>query len=267
MKQVFFLFLFLPLISFGQKSFKYYTFEKQDRFVLLGDAEIIDEDVRLTRADEWLTGAVWYKNKVKVEEGFEVVFSMLMSQHGGWGGKGADGIAFVISNDPKGYTSGEPGEGIGYEGMKNCLAVEFDTFDNQEGGDNHVSIQTNGKHKVSRHNDHSLAINHKIPELQSVIRQVKITYDFKFMRVFIDEVLYIKKEVHLEKIIKLDQGKAYIGFTASTAGAYSQHKILDWSWQMGTKDLVYRTKSEAVYIATILTIPLNALIPKEEFWS
>jgi len=265
MKQLIFtLLILLPIVGFGQKSFHYKTFEKRDRFVLLGDAQIIDKDVRLTRADEWLTGAIWYKNKVKVEHGFEVEFNMLISRHGGWQGKGADGLAFVISNDPNGYTSGANGEGIGYEGMQNCLAFEFDTFDNQEGGDNHVSIQTNGNNRVSRHNDHSLAINHKIPALKSVIRNIKITYDFKFMRVYIDGKLYIKKEVHLEKTIKLDKGKAYIGFTAATAGAYSQHKILDWRWNMEKKILVHRTIDKDIYVAKTATISINAILPREE---
>ena len=192
---------------------------------------------------------------------------MLMDRHGGWKGKGADGLAFVISNDPNGYTLGEKGEGIGYEGIQNCLAVEFDSFDNQEGGDNHISIQTNGNDKVSRHNHHSLAINHKVPELQSIIRKVKITYDFQFMRVYVDGKLYIKKTVHLEKIIKLDKGKAYIGFTSSNAGAYSQHKILDWSWKMEKKNLVQRTTNEDIHIATIAIISINAVLPEEEDFS
>lgn len=267
MKRLLFLvLLIIPTLAFSQKSFHYKTFEKKDRFILLGDAKIIEQDVRLTRADEWLTGAIWYKKKVKVKHGFQVEFNMLMSRHGGWQGKGADGLAFVISNDPNGYTSGANGEGIGYEGMQNCLAVEFDTFDNQEGGDNHVSIQTNGNNRVSRHNDHSLAINHKIPELQSVVRKIKITYDFKFMRVYIDGKLYLKKEVHLEKIIKLDKGKAYIGFTASTAGAYSQHKILDWKWNMETKDLVHRNVDENIHIAVNTTLPLNGILREEEIF-
>lgn len=264
MKRLIFLLILFPILSYGQKAFRYTTFEKEDRFVLLGDAKIIEQDVRLTRAGEWLTGAIWYKKKVKVEHGFEVEFSMLMSRHGGWKGKGADGLAFVISNDPNGYTSGENGEGIGYEGMQNCLAIEFDTFDNQEGGDNHVSIQTNGNDKVSRHNNHSLAINHKVPELQSIVRKVKITYDFKFMRVYIDGKLYIKKTVHLEKILRLDKGKAYIGFTSSTAGAYSQHKILDWSWKMETKDLVLRNVDEHIHIAAVTMLPLNGILREEE---
>lgn len=243
MKRIIFIFLLtIPMTIFGQESFSTGTFERLQDYQLVGSAKIVGGDIQLTASGEWLAGACWYKKKLVVEHGFEVEFQMIINQNGGWrenGADGADGLAFVISNDPKGISVGEPGEGIGYQGMSNCLVVEFDTFDNFEGGSNHVSIQTNGKGKVNRFNEYSIAINHKIPELQNTVRKVKINYDFKEMRVYIDDKLYIKKTVHLEKIIKLDKGKAWIGFTAATAGAYSQHKILSWKFKKETKDLVY----------------------------
>lgn len=203
----------------------------------MGSAKIISGDLSLTRADEWVAGACWYHQKVEVQYGFETEFQFMMDQHGGWQGKGADGLAFVISNDQKGFTVGELGEGMGYQGITNCLVVEFDSFDNQEGGDNHISIHNNGRNRVNRYNNHSLAINHKIPELQNTVRKAKITYDFKYIRVYIDGTLYLKKEVHLEKKMKLDEGKAYIGFTAATAGAYFRHRILNWKWKREKKIL------------------------------
>lgn len=203
----------------------------------MGSAKIAKGDLQLTGSDEWVAGACWYHEKVLVQYGFETEFQFKIDQNGGWQGKGADGIAFVISNDPKGFTVGEKGEGIGYQGISNCLVIEFDTFDNQEGGDNHVSIHNNGHDRVSRFNNHSLGRNHKIPELQNTVRKAKITYDFKYIRVYIDEKLYLKKEVHLEKKMKLSKGKAYIGFTSATAGAYSRHRILNWKWKREKKIL------------------------------
>lgn len=257
------LFFLIPISLFGQKSFSTGTFEREQDFYLMGQAKIVGGDVRLTGAEEWVAGACWYKNKLKVEHGFEVEFQMIINQNGGFEGRGADGLAFVISNDPKGYQVGELGEGIGYQGISNCLVVEFDTFDNFEGGNNHVSIQTNGKGVVSRFNDHSIAINHKIPPLRNTVRKVKITYDYKDMRVFIDEKLYLKKTVHLEKIIKLDNGKAWIGFTASTAGAYSQHRVLSLKFKREDKDLVYLPLPEDSNEVRIR--PADAAILRKQF--
>lgn len=256
--------LLLPIAMFGQKTFSTGTFENTKDYVLMGAAQLVGGDLRLTASTEWVAGACWYKQKLKVEHGFEVEFQILINENAGYGGKGADGLAFVISNDPRGFQIGEPGEGIGYQGISNCLVVEFDTFDNSEGGDNHVSIQTNGKGKVSRFNSHSIAINHQIPELQNTIRKVKIAYDFKDMKVYIDDKLYIKKTVHLEKIIKLDNGKAWIGFTAGTAGAYSQHKILNLKWVKEDKILAYSTDYQGIKIKKNRII-LNAILEESLF--
>lgn len=240
------------MFVYGQKSFSTGTFQNLESYKLMGSAKIISGDLSLTRADEWVAGACWFNKKVKVDHGFETEFQFIMDKHGGWQGKGADGLAFVISNDPKGFRVGELGEGMGYQGIKNCVVVEFDSFDNQEGGDNHISIHNNGKGSVHRFNDHSLAINHKVPELQSIIRKAKITYDFKYFRVYIDGTLYLKKELHLEKKMKLDKGKAYIGFTAATAGAFSRHRILNWKWKQEKKILASRKNSilDNIEIAT-----------------
>jgi hypothetical protein len=279
MKRIIFIFLLtIPMTIFSQESFSTGTFERLQDYQLMGSAKIVGGDIQLTSSDEWLVGACWYKKKLEVEYGFEVEFQMIINQNGGWrenGADGADGLAFVISNDPKGMSVGEPGEGIGYQGMSNCLVVEFDTFNNFEGGNNHISIQTNGKGRVERYNEQSLAINHKIPELQNTVRKVKIAYDFKDMRVYIDDKLFIKKTVHLEKILKLDKGKAWIGFTAATAGAYSQHKILNLKFKKDTQILVNlenmnkgvgRVKiGRPLYYQSIRPLPpLHAILKEQE---
>ena len=245
MKRIIYCFIFcLPITIYGQKSFSTGTFQNIGSYKLMGSAKIIDGDLSLTRDDEWVAGACWYKKKVLVQYGFETEFQFIMDKHGGWQGVGADGLAFVINNDPQGFRVGEKGEGIGYGGFKNCVVIEFDIFDNQEGSDSHISVQTNGRGEVRRFADHSLAINHNIPYLKSKLRKAKITYDFKYIRVYIDGKLYLKKELHLEKKIKLDKGKAYIGFTAATAGAYSRHRILNWKWKREKKILANREHTE-----------------------
>jgi hypothetical protein len=49
---------------------------------------------------------------------------------------GGDGFAFVLHLDPNTTsTVGQRGEGLGYAGIRNTLAVEFDTWHNPTQGD------------------------------------------------------------------------------------------------------------------------------------
>ena len=63
---------------------------------------------------------------------------------------GGEGLAFVLQSGP--WALGNTGPGLGYEGVNNSVAIEFDTRDNQASGDNtlgdivvdHIGIQANG---------------------------------------------------------------------------------------------------------------------------
>lgn len=56
----------------------------------------------------------------------------------------ADGITFVLAADATGL--GTAGGGLGYQGVPNSVAIEFDTYDNggTDLGSNHVAIDVNG---------------------------------------------------------------------------------------------------------------------------
>ena len=73
--------------------------------------------------------------------------------------RGADGFAFVIQNDNI-EALGTGGKGIGYEGIRNSIAVEFDTYYNYENLDsyeNHISVQTRGW-RYPNHSNHSYSL-------------------------------------------------------------------------------------------------------------
>ncbi len=68
---------------------------------------------------------------------------------------GADGIAFVIQN----YSNRELGllgGGIGYSGLRNCLAIEIDTYANDslqienclDRNDNHIAVLRGGTNEI-----------------------------------------------------------------------------------------------------------------------
>src|SRR5579871_4879192 len=96
---------------------------------------------------QYQSGSGWYVSDQSVSAGFTSVFQFQIT-HSGFP---ADGIAFVIQNCAScdGQTSalGNNGGGIGYAGIDNSLAIEFDTYQNSELGDpnaNHVAVQSCG---------------------------------------------------------------------------------------------------------------------------
>ena len=60
---------------------------------------------------------------------------------------GSDGLAFVLRADAPAAAVGRGGGSLGYGGLRRSLAVEFDSWFNDDMGDmyyNHVSVQTGG---------------------------------------------------------------------------------------------------------------------------
>jgi hypothetical protein len=91
---------------------------------LVGDAVTQGDKIRLTSAATGETGAAWSIDRKNVQRPFTATFQFQITdlRLGG----GADGIAFVIQNQSS-SSLGINGGGIGYDGIPNSLAVEFDT--------------------------------------------------------------------------------------------------------------------------------------------
>lgn len=139
-----------------------------------------------------MRGALWHTAKVVVGIGFETTFrykitevsqtcKIFQTPSRNCDVRGGDGFAFVIHNSIDGEMSlGTSGGGLGYAGMENALAIEFDTWYNSEDGDpyqNHVSFQTNGEGKVGCHHKYSIGSTNDIPDLaDGRMHTVKIKY-------------------------------------------------------------------------------------------
>ena len=96
-------------------------------------------------------GSVWYEKRVPVLTGFETSFSFQITDHSrscsehldptlsanrlhrSCAVPGGDGFAFVIHADGRDTAAiGHDGEDLGYGGMNNSLAIEFDLWTNVE---------------------------------------------------------------------------------------------------------------------------------------
>ena len=174
-------------------------------------------------------GAVWYNNPIDMNQDFEIVFD---ANFGANDGNGADGMAFVLKTDANPII-GNPGEGIGYEGIVNSMAVEFDTFDNgfnNDGSSDHVAILSNGE------TNHTLASNLAGPVDASAtgtnieddtFHEVKINWTAaaQTLDVFFDCSLRVSYTGDVVTNFFNNNATVFFGFTGSTGGFTNRHEL------------------------------------------
>ena len=195
---------------------------------LVEHAKIYDNRIRISPANSSQEGACWYsKSKIDLSLGFETEFTFLITGSGP-NTRGGDGFAFVIQNKGTGIVGGK-GDKIGYKEIPNVVAIEFDTYNNDEGSRNHINLSyyENGKKAYRR-----FATVHEIPEITDGKEHfTKISYRDGIISVFMDSYIFPLLTVQIdlsEKIGALDD-QAWLGFTSSTSSAYANHDLIQWS--------------------------------------
>jgi hypothetical protein len=146
--------------------------------------------LRLTPSLARQSGAVWYARQLNVEEGFDTVFSFRVASpslrcnqmddaYTHCRSRGGDGIAFVIQEqDPRALGAG--GAGLGYTGIQNSMAVEFDTFYNSEllePYENHIAVHSRGwRHANNANHSFAFASSVKIADIARDVHIVRVAY-------------------------------------------------------------------------------------------
>ncbi len=196
---------------------------------ILGDARLIDGRLRLTSSDTSQVGGGWITEQRPVASGFRATFTFRL-KHMTDGG--SDGFAFVIQNDslaalgpgPRGGT----GQELGYDGIPNSLAVEFDTYSNGDYHDplsDHVSVHTLGTLPNSADEQASLGAA-DVPALgDGLTHRVVIKYRAHRLTVHFDGVRILLVQVQLDTTLTLNEGAAWVGFTGATGGGSQEHWI------------------------------------------
>lgn len=238
----------------GAAQVSYDDFTSTSGLYLVGAAAPVGNMLRLTPAIDNTRGAAWYDTQQAVSGGFVSSFEFRISELGGRtdsdGNIGADGFAFVIQNESCNILPSGPGQDMGYAGIPNSLAVEFDTFNNGvwwNNGDptgNHVSVQTRGTLPNSDDHAYSLGASSSIVDLSDGNTHTGTIYyrPGGGMRVSVDggTPLKISPDLDLGGTLSLQSGKGWVGFTAATGGAWEHHDILSWSFKPVPADLQQR---------------------------
>jgi hypothetical protein len=196
-------------------------------------------DITLTLPRPFQRSRAWYLNPVYVAGGFVTTFRFRITNIGPLMGgfeQGGDGFAFVVQKafKPLDEDAFPPRSGgyLGYDGLPNSLAVEFDTYQNREFFDlngNHVSIHSRGPdfNTVSEHPSFGWpTATSGIPVLNDGREHlVEIRYEPPNLSVFLDDLANPILQVGWGIT---DVGDTYLGFTAATGSSFQQHDIIDW---------------------------------------
>ncbi len=195
--------------------------------------------LRLTPATTSQSGAGYSTTAIALGTGatFSTTFQFLITNRGGIAP--ADGLTFVVAAATAGLGTG--GGGLGYSGVLNSVAVEFDTYDNGEvGGSNHVGVDSNGVLANNGVNPYGVSNCSSITGFvlgcmsNGDIWTATIDYDgsTNLLNVFVQDgasaVQHIISGMSINIGSLLGTNTAFVGFTSGTGSGFANHDILNW---------------------------------------
>jgi Legume lectin domain/PEP-CTERM motif len=207
----------------------------------VGNTAVVGTALRLTPATTSQSGAGYSTTAITLGSGatFSSTFQFQMTNRGGLAP--ADGLTFVLSAATAGL--GGLGGGLGYIGVPNSVAIEFDTYNNGENGQaNHVGVDTNGNllnngvspYGVGGSNCQSNTGYTAGCMSNGDIWSVTIDYNgtSNLLDVYVQDanlaVQHIINGMSINIGGILGTNTAFVGFTAGTGGGYENQDILNW---------------------------------------
>jgi Legume lectin domain/PEP-CTERM motif len=185
---------------------------------------------------------------------FSTQFSFRFTQPGGV--DPADGITFVLAASPSGL--GTAGYGMGYQGVANSVAIEFDTYNNgnanslgpfpqEPDSSNHVAIDLNGAltnaNPTNVYGISSCGFPSGTPSQSSNavagcmsngdLWTATITYDGSLLNVVLSDpaegsIFNAITNLPIDIASYLGGNTAYVGFTGSSGAGWENEDITSW---------------------------------------
>ena len=211
------------------------NFADVDRLKFNGNATQANNRLRLTSANQKQAGSVFLDDPIRVND--ETSFSSEFQFEIGGGTNGADGFTFILQNDRHGDNAlGNNGGGVGYQGIEESLAIEFDTY--QGVGDpnnNHISILRDGNT-----NNALIDANSTFDLNGGQTLNAWINYEGSrdLLEVYLSDTTVKPETAMLSTTVDLVDvvgDRARIGFSAGTGGRTNTHDILNWSFASSDK--------------------------------
>lgn len=223
--------LFVSAGSVQAQSISYPDFSNTAGLQLNGSAMQNGNKLTLTPATFGQGGSAFSTNLLTLNAtaSFSTFFAFEILGRGGLG-NGADGLTFTLQTNANNV--GGAGGGLGYFGIANSVAVEFDTFDNGEtGGSNHVGIDLNGSvSSVVSTGPLTPDFDNGLPwyawvDYNGIAQDLEVRWSQTATRPSGSMLSYT---VDLPSV--LGSTNVYAGFTAGTGSGFGEHNILSWNF-------------------------------------
>jgi hypothetical protein len=205
----------------------------QGLVLLNGSAGLNDSRLQLTNGGMSEAGSAWYYQPVNIQA-FTTDFDFQLSN------PDADGMTFTIQGNNI-YSLGDPGAGLGYQGINNSVAIKFDFFSNAGEGPDSTGLYINGASPTVPAIDLSTT---GIDLHSDDTMDVHLTYNGSVLSMIITDIVTgaaysTSWPVNIPSIV--GSTAAYVGFTGGTGGLSSSQKIENW---------VYTNVSNALPVTT-----------------
>ncbi|NEQ52090.1 MAG: hypothetical protein F6K11_18440 [Leptolyngbya sp. SIO3F4] len=240
-------------------------------------------------------GTAFLQVDVEQSESWEAFFTFQVSYSGGITNQaqdvgvldGADGLVFMLQSNGA-HSLGESGEGLGYLGIQNSFAVEFDTWANPNRLDpnsNHLGINIDGSVQSIKTQSLPGVIFENLHETP-VNAWVQYDGDERELSVYVsadDGTVYPLRPENPNLTIDFDDpngdgdesdsinldssfgtGSNWIGFGAATGASYANHEILDFKFNKPslsvTKDFVIEGTDNQLLPFNTIALGQNRLL-------
>ncbi|MBD1909525.1 MULTISPECIES: Ig-like domain-containing protein [unclassified Leptolyngbya] len=176
-------------------------------------------EVRLTEDVGSQSGSVFSKTRIDVTTNWTLSFEVYL----GTNDRGADGIGFVLHNDPRGASAiGSTGAGLGIAGVQNAFGIEFDTFQNT--GDPAADHTTFVDPDTNTQNLSTLKTLSNIEDGQYHTVVVNWTASTQTLSYTFDGVA-MSSQSGLGNQFGTNPSSVYWGFGAGTGGSTNEHRV------------------------------------------
>lgn len=198
-------------------------------------ATVVDNQLQLALAGNVNeSNSVWYQNQIYLQNGFTATFEYQIVS------PGADGFAFLVQNSPAGTGAiGGDGGRLGFAGITNSLAVDFDTWTSN--GSDIVSCGA-GANQSPQSGAGTCAVDLHIanPTIRNgQVNTATITYDPATLKLSlsINNGQYggtATLPTDIGTFLGLNDGSGYVGFTAGNGASTQTVRILNLDVETGS---------------------------------